>query len=178
MTLLIVDTQKLILNEALFAFERFTQNVKTLIKTARENGVEVIYIRHDDGPGGALVRGTEGFAIAAAFQPHPGEKIYDKTVNSSFHGTGLLEYMRAKNEKRIMIAGLQTDYCIDATVKCGFEHGFEMIVPAYCNTTVSNEFFSGEQSYRYYNEKMWDKRYASCVCLKDALMQLTSAAAT
>ncbi|MGO0807248.1 cysteine hydrolase, partial [Clostridioides difficile] len=22
------------------------------------------------------------------------------------------------------MAGLQTDYCIDATIKCGFEHGF------------------------------------------------------
>ena len=51
-----------------------------------------------------------------------------------------------------MIAGLQTDYCIDATIKAGFEHGLNMIVPAHANTTFSNAFMTGEASYRYYNE--------------------------
>lgn len=64
-----------------------------------------------------------------------------------------------------MITGLQTDYCIDATIKCGFEHGFEIVVPAYCNTTVDNEYMTAEQSYKYYNEKMWSSRYSRCVSL-------------
>ena len=34
----------------------------------------------------------------------------------------LLEYLREKQAKEVAIAGLMTDYCIDATVKCGFEH--------------------------------------------------------
>ena len=86
----------------------------------------------------------------------------------------MTEYLHSKNENQVMIAGLQTDYCIDATIKCGFEHGFEMIVPADCNTTVSNEYLSGEQSYRYYNEKMWNKRYAKCVSFEDGLSMLKS----
>ena len=42
----------------------------------------------------------------------------------------------------VIIVGLQTDYCIDATIKCSFEHGFNMIILAYTNTTVDNEFIS------------------------------------
>ena len=68
-----------------------------------------------------------------------------------------------------MIVGLQTDYCIDATVKCGFEHGFKMIVPAYCNSTFDNKFMSAENSYKYYNEFIWKDRYADCVSVETAL---------
>ena len=48
MVLLIVDTQKLITNTSLYSFTMFVSNVKKLIKEARENKVEVIYIRHDN----------------------------------------------------------------------------------------------------------------------------------
>ena len=34
-----------------------------------------------------------------------------------------------KGETELIVAGLQTDYCMDATVKCGFEHGFKVYVP-------------------------------------------------
>lgn len=86
--------------------------------------------------------------------------------------TGLLEYLRDKGEKEVIVVGLQTDYCIDATVKCGFEHGLRMIVPAYANTTIDNEFMSGEQSYKYYNEHMWNGRYAECISLEEMIKRM------
>ena len=173
MTLLIIDAQKLITNEKLFMFEAFETRVKGLIAKARETGVEVIYVRHDDGEGRELTKGTEGFEIYEEFAPLAGEKIFDKTVNSAFRGTGLLECLRAKKEDTLMVAGLQTDYCIDATIKCGFEHGFKMVVPEYANTTVDNAFMSGEASYKYYNEFMWNRRYAKCVSYEEALKMLS-----
>lgn len=33
----------------------------------------------------------------------------------------------------------------------------------------------GEQSYRYYNEKMWNRRYAKCVSFEDALSMFQTA---
>lgn len=169
MVLLVVDTQKLITNEKLYKFDTFVSNVKTLIDNARKNNIEVIYVRHDDGKGCELTKGTEGYEIYEEFEPLNNEKIFDKTVNSAFKGTGLLEYLKDKCENEIIIAGLQTDYCIDATIKCGFEHGFNIIAPAYCNTTVDNSFMSGENSYRYYNEMMWNGRYAKCMHIKDVI---------
>ncbi|NCC08417.1 MAG: cysteine hydrolase [Clostridia bacterium] len=170
MILLIVDAQTKIVTRELYDYERFVENVQRLIFTARENGVEVVYIRHDDGT--ELTKGVDGFEIFKAFAPQPNEKIFDKTVNSAFKSSGLNEYLRSKNEKTVMIAGLQTDYCIDATIKCGFEHNFEMLVPAHCNTTLDNEHMTAEQSYKYYNEKMWNARYAKCINMQAAIDML------
>lgn len=174
MVLLIVDTQKLIVNEKLYEFDRFVSNVKELINKARTNRIEVIYVRHDDGPDSELTKGNIGFEIYEEFKPINGERIFDKNVNSAFKGTGLLEYLINKGEKDIIIAGLQTDYCIDATIKCGFEHGFNIIVPEYANTTVNNKFMSSEQSYRYYNEFIWNGRYAKCISIDETIIKMNS----
>ncbi len=174
MVLLIVDTQKLITNKELYNFELFVSNVKKLIKTARENNIEVIYIRHDDGSGQELTRGTDGFEIYDEFEPDKDEKIFDKTVNSPFRDTGLLEYLTGKQVKQIIVTGLQTDYCIDATVKCGFEHGFRMVVPEETNSTFDNQYMSAKETYEYYNNFMWKGRYANCISMKEVLELMKS----
>ena len=78
MVLLVIDTQKLITNENLYNF-----------------------VRHDDGPNEELTKGTEGFEIYEKFQPKGQEKIFDKHVNSAFKESGLLQYLKYKEEKYI-----------------------------------------------------------------------------
>ena len=158
MKLLVIDVQNAVYTPALFAYARFTEHLVLLMQTARRNGTEVIFVRHDDGAGQPLSAGSPGFEIAAPFAPLPGERIFDKTVNSPFRGTGLTEYLRSCGAESLMITGLQTEYCIDAAVKCGFEHGFRILVPAYANTTCDNVHLTGEQTYRYYNEMIWPRR--------------------
>ena len=80
-----------------------------------------------------------------------------------------MEYLKKKEEKTIIIVGLQTDYCIDATIKAGFEHGFKMLVPENTNSTFDNQFMTAEQTYRYYNEFIWNRRYAECISFNKAL---------
>lgn len=172
MVLLVVDTQKLIVNQKLYEFDKFVSNVERIIHEARKSNIEVIYVRHDDGAGSELTKGTDGFEIYEKFQPMENEKIFDKKVNSAFKETGLLEYLKDKGEKDVIIVGLQTDYCIDATIKCGFEHGFNVIVPAYANTTVDNKFMSAEQSYKYHNEFMWKGRYAECISVEETIERM------
>ena len=167
--LLVIDAQELITNDKLYAFNRYTQNVCALIAAARENGVEVVYVRHDDGEGKPLSKGNAGYDIYSGFAPAAGERVFEKYVNSPFRDSGLLGYLLEKGVKRLVVTGLQTDYCIDATVKCGFERGFEMIVPEYCNSTFDNVFMTAEQTYRYYNEFIWKNRYAHCIGIEEAI---------
>ena len=169
MILLIVDTQNLIMTNDLYEFEIFVYRIKTLIKEARNNNIEVIYVRHDDGVKQKLTKGALGYEIYEEFQPMPNERVFDKNVNSAFRDTGLLEYLHEKDEDTIIIVGLQTDYCIDATVKCGFEHGLKMIVPANTNSTLDNAYMTAEKSYRYYNEFMRNGRYAECISFEKTL---------
>ncbi len=172
MVLLLIDAQKLITTDKLFRCDEFIHNVKRLIDTARENNIEVIFVRHDDGEGAALTKGTEGFEIYHEFSPAKNEMIFDKTVNSPFRDSGLLEYLKEKKIQTLIVTGLQTDYCIDATVKCGFEHGFKVIVPEYANSTFDNGFMSAENTYRYYNEFMWKNRYAKCVSVEETVKMM------
>ncbi len=169
MVLLVIDAQSGIINEKLGFFNRFISNVEKLISAARQNNVEVIYVRHDDGEGAALHRGDPEFEVYSGFAPRENEKIFDKTVNSPFRDSGLLQYLRDKGVRTVIAAGLQTDYCMDVAVKCGFEHGFRMIVPEYCNSTFDNEFMTAEETYRYYNSFMWKNRYAECVTMDEAI---------
>ena len=173
MVLMVLDTQKGITDERLFAFDKFKKNVITLIETARLSGVEVVYVRHDDGPGSGFSIGDEAFEIYEGFAPKEGEQIFEKSVNSAFHdSTGLTSYLKAKNVTKVIIVGLQTDFCMDATIKSGFEKGFEMIVPAYCNSTKSSPYMDAETAYRFYNKFMWPRRYANCVSAEEAAVMM------
>ena len=70
------------------------------------------------------------------------------------------------------IAGLMTDYSFDATVKCGFEHGFSIIVPKHANTTTDNEYMTGKQTYEYYNGFIWQGRYAHCISPEETIERM------
>lgn len=173
MVLLAVDIQKEITNNELYNFEIFESHILELINKARSNNIEIIFVRHDDGAGSKLTKGNEEFEIYDKFKPAENELVFDKNVNSSFINTGLLEYLRKKNENTIITVGLQTDYCIDATIKAGFEHGFKMIVPDYTNSTFDNQYMTAEQTYKYYNEFMWNGRYAECISFEKTLELMT-----
>ena len=170
MILLVVDTQKGCFDERLYAFEKVRDNIKLLISEARENNVEVVYVQHDDGPGEDLDKSTDRYEIYEEFAPRGGERRFEKNVNSSFHPmTGLTEYLQSKGEKDIITVGVSTDYCMDATIKSGFEHGFNIYVPAYTNSTYDNPYFDKETAYKYYNEFMWGRRYAKIITVGEAI---------
>ena len=156
MILLVVDMQKALVDEELYAYDSFVEKTVELIDAARKNRVEVIYVRHDAGPGSGLSAGDDGFEIADQVTPETGEKVFVKTINSCFGNREFREYMEQQEDKRLMIIGLQTNYCIDATVKSAFERGYEVIIPEGTNSTFDNDYMTGETTVRYYNEDVWD----------------------
>ncbi len=173
MILLVVDTQKGFFNENLYAFETVKNNIKKLITVARENNVEVAYVQHDDGPGSDAEKTSDNYEVYEEFAPREDERRFEKSVNSAFYPTtGLAEYLNTKGEKDIIIVGVSTDFCMDATIKSGFEKGFNMIVPAYTNSTYDNPYFDKETSYKYFNEFMWGERYAKITTMEDAIRLL------
>ena len=172
MVLLVVDMQKGLADSALYAYDRFMEKIVRLIGSARKNKVEVIYMQHDAGPDSGLSVGDEDFAIADAVKPEADEKVFVKTINSCFGNRDFREYMETQADKRLMIIGLQTDYCIDATVKSAFERGYRVIVPEGTNSTFDNDFMTGEMTYRYYNEEIWPDCFAQCVPFDEALAMI------
>ena len=156
MILLVVDMQKCLVDEELYDYDSFVEKTVKLIDAARKNRVEVIYVQHDAGPGSGLSAGDDGFEIADQVSPEEGEKVFVKTINSCVGNKEFKEYMEQQEDKRLMVIGLQTNYCIDATVKSAFERGYEVIIPEGTNSTFDNDYMTGETTVRYYNEDVWD----------------------
>ena len=75
MVLLVVDAQNGIVDERLYEFRKFVGNIKKLIGAAREQGIEVIYVQHDDGPGTGFSIGDDEFEVYSEFKPMPDEKL-------------------------------------------------------------------------------------------------------
>ncbi len=172
MKLLVVDVQKGITDNRLYAYDAFVSNIEKLIDLARKNNVEVIYVQHDDGPGTGFSIGDKDFEIADQVAPGKDEKVFIKTINSCFGNADLAEYLEQSGEKELMVIGLQTNFCIDATVKSAFERGYKVIIPEGTNSTFDNDYMNAETTYKYYNEMMWPGRFAECVTMEKAIGML------
>ena len=168
MILLVIDVQKALVDEDLYAYETFVDSVVRLVDAARKYGVEVVFVQHDAGAGSGLSIGDEGFEIIDEIKPEAGEKVFVKTVNSCFGNKDFKAYMEQQTDRRLMIVGLQTNYCIDATVKSAFERGFEVIIPEGTNSTFDNNYMNAETTVRYYNEDVWEEIVDS-VTLEEAI---------
>ena len=157
MILLVVDMQRALTeDEELYDAEAFMDRNIRLIDAARKNNVEVIFVQHDAGEGSGFSAGDEGYEIDPRVAPKEGEKVFVKTINSCFGNKDFKAYMEQQEDKRLMVIGLQTNYCIDATVKSAFERGFDVIVPEGTNSTFDNDYMTGETTVAYYNEDVWD----------------------
>ena len=172
MVLLVIDTQIWLTDKELYNYETFVEGTKAVIEAARENDIEVIYVQHDDGQGTGFSVGDVGFEVNREFYPKEGEKQYVKTVSSAFCGTGLKEYLEKKGEDTVVIVGLLTNFCIDASVKSAFEMGLKVIIPEGTNTTFDNPYMDKENTCKYYNEFRWPERFAECISVEETIQRM------
>lgn len=101
-----------------------------LLARFRQAGDPVIFIQHiATRPGSTFfLPGTPGAELHPAIQPLPGEAVIQKHFPNSFRDTPLLEHLRQEGIERLVIAGMMTHMCIDATVRAAADHGFTCLV--------------------------------------------------
>ena len=161
--LIIVDMQTALVEAGPFNRVNVIENMKVLLDSCRKKGIPVIYIQHDGGMGDELEHGTVGWTIYKEIAPLPDEKIFEKQYNSAFRKTGLHEYLQEEGIKKIILCGMQTEYCLDVTCKVAFEYEYEVTIPQSTTTTFDNAFASGKDLAEYYENKIWNNRYAQVV---------------
>jgi nicotinamidase-related amidase len=172
--LLVVDIQIALMNEHPYNETTFIENTKQLIALFRKNNIPVIYVQHDGGAGDELERGLEGWKIYSEIAPLEGEVVVDKCYNSSFRQTTLKSELSKLQAQNIVLCGMQTEHCIDATCKAAFEHGYNVTIIKGTTTTFDNDFASGEKLSQYYEEKIWNNRYAKVIPMQEIVSQLNS----
>jgi len=174
MILLVVDVQTLLVQEHPYHEAEVLGNIKRLIDEARSNQVEIIYVRHDDGVGTELEVGTPGWQIYPSVAPEGHEKIVDKQFNSAFHKTDLHTYLLQKGIDTLMLVGMQTEYCIDATLRSAFDLGYKILIPIETNTTYDNAYMNAQTLLDYYHDAIWDKRFAQVISMKQAIDEFST----
>ncbi len=164
--LLVVDMQTGLIEGHPYNEQNVINNIKTLLLKCREKQIEVIYVRHDDGVDSDLAYGSDAWEICKEIAPRANEKIFNKSYNSAFRGTGLREYLDNKKIDTLILVGMQTEYCIDATCKVAFEYGYHVIIPENTITTFDNALLSGKELSEYYTNQIWNNRFAVVKPLK------------
>lgn len=172
--LLVIDVQQALVDDQPVNQDAFLVNLKLLIDAAHEGGTEVIYVRHDGGEGDVLASGNPGWQLEKSLTPRSDERVFDKRFGSAFLKTGLSEYLSSKGITNLVICGMQTEYCIDTSVKTAFEHGFTVVVPSGATTTYASPFLSGEKLIYFYERMIWHEPLARVAPLEAAIQMLKS----
>lgn len=166
--LLVVDVQQALVEGGLYEKERFLYGITALLGACRKKRMDVIFVRHDDGPGCALSKGNGGWQLYSGIVPLAGEPVVDKRFNSALRDTGLKEYLESRGIGTLILTGLQTEYCIDATCKAAFEAHYQVLIPEGCTTTLDNGELTAAQLCAHYRG-IWQGRFARVLPLKEVL---------
>lgn len=97
-----------------------------LLATFRKASWPVFHIQHIAIQPAAtfFVPGTAGIDIHHSVAPLPGEPVIVKHYPNSFRETNLLESLRHAEVDSILICGMMTSMCVDATVRAAFDLEF------------------------------------------------------
>ncbi len=161
---LIVDVQQSVVAALPDGGEELTEKLSRLITWCRQQMVPLVYIRHDDGED----RISE---IDSRIKPKESEIVIDKSYPSAFLETDLESWCSEQGITQLIVAGMMTEFCIDATIKSAFERGYQVLVPQGCCATVDNEYLTAQQTEEFFEKRIWQGRYAQIFSLESLLSQ-------
>lgn len=92
------------------------------------DALKALYARKGRPGGQAICRMEDGGADYYRVSPEPGDIEIAKLLYDSFHGTDLEDQLRARGIDTLVMTGIATDCCVDATTRAGFHRGFHVFV--------------------------------------------------
>ena len=122
MALIIIDVQQFYFPEGsspLVNPEEASLNARKILHLFREKELPIVHVRHN---------ARSGTEIHPNVAPLAGEKIISKDEANSFNGTELLMYLRENNITSLVICGMMTHMCVEATTRAAYDLGFECTV--------------------------------------------------
>jgi len=150
--LIVIDVQEGFFydpNYPVYNENNLINNNNQLIDSFRKQGKPIIFVRHTDED---LVEGTRLWEVYSRVHATSDDLYVDKTTPDSFFKTELLNVLKTNNIDSIVIVGLQTEYCIDATCKSAFGKGIPTILVSDGHSTYDNSFMKADKIIDYHNK--------------------------
>jgi nicotinamidase-related amidase len=113
-----------------------------LLASFRAAGDPVFHVRHVwDEPEATFMRpGTDGIEIHESVAPVDGEAVISKEHPNSFRDTSLEAELHTAGVSELVVCGMMTSMCVDATVRAAVDLGFETTVAHDACATCDLEF--------------------------------------
>jgi len=106
------------------------KNAKLLLDRFRSENLPVIFIQHIATKPSAtfFLPDTKGAKIHETLHPIENEKVIIKHFPNSFRETDLLDYLKENQITDLVICGMMTHMCVDATTRAAKDFGFNITV--------------------------------------------------
>lgn len=132
--LIIIDVQSGFFSEeyAVYQAPQMLENFKHLIATARQYQLPIIFMRHDEEP---EVDGS----LHPELDIQPNDIVISKMTPDSFYNTTLYETLQARGVQRLIIAGFQTEFCIDTTCRRARSLDYKVVLVKNAHSTFDFE---------------------------------------
>lgn len=86
-----------------------------------------------------LIEGTWGSEFIEEIEPKDEDYVVEKRGSNSFYATDLEKLLRSLGINTLIVTGVITDGCVDATVQGARERNFDVIVLKDCTATMTKE---------------------------------------
>ncbi len=131
--LLVIDIQKDYFPGGKFPLvnpEAAAKKAYELLQCFREHNGHHVHIQHISLSPTAtfFIKGDSGSDIHDLAAHFEGEPIVYKHYPNSFRETKLLEMLKEWNIERVVITGMMTHMCVDATARAAADFGFQVLV--------------------------------------------------
>lgn len=126
--------------------------LREMLTRARRAGVPVFYVQHNGQVGDPDETGTAGWQIHPTLTPRAGEMVFQKRTPSAFYGTALDEALQREGVERLVILGLQTEFCIDTTVRHAYTLGYEVLLVQDGHSTYNGKVLTAPQIIAHHND--------------------------
>lgn len=108
--------------------DRLLERMGSLIRGGRESGKPVIYLQHCEDSGEILQPDTHEWRLHPAMAPLDGELVIEKRTPDSFHETTLQRELDSREINRLVLTGMQTEYCVNMTCRRAFSLGYDVVL--------------------------------------------------
>jgi len=150
--LLVVDVQNILCTGTSKArdVEAVIGRINTVSRKARAAGALVVVVQHET-TGGELDHGTDAWKLAPSLELHSTDVLLRKTASDAFLRTGLSELLASRGVTDLIVCGLQSEFCVDSTVRRAMALGYPVVLVADGHTTVDNGVLSAGQIAAHHN---------------------------
>ena len=103
---------------------------REVLDSFRAAGEPVVHLKHVwDEPDATFMRpGTEGVEIHPLVAPAEDERVIEKSAPNGFVDTRLEEELRGAGIDSLVVAGMMSSMCVDATVRAAVDLGLKVSV--------------------------------------------------